>query len=413
MDKVVILGRGLSGRAAAKLAVAAKLKFVLASDGDLEPPEIPSGSLVVLSPGIRPDSPLLGRARAAGCEIISELEFAARHFPGRYLAITGTNGKTTTTELTTWLLQHLGFPAVAAGNIGLPLSEIAAEVSEHKRPPETLPVIEVSSFQLEAVRDFSPEAAVLLNLGSDHLDRYPGGMAEYEAVKRRIFHGVAPANRIFGRSLPPEGVPRVVENCGTIFLDGLPLLEYGTMALKGAHNLENTLAALELAARVAPAAKFFEPEFLEALRRFSTGRHRLETVCQVNCIVAIDDSKATNPAAVIAALKAIAPEPRANIHLLAGGLDKAMDFTELRPGAPYLKHLYLYGQARSRIGAALSGLVPMTDFGTDFAAAVRAAAEAAQPGEVVLLSPACASMDLFKNYQERGERFAELIREVL
>lgn len=403
---LVILGRGVSGLAAEKLAgaVGGYGPVTLAADGDADTPRFERSTRVVLSPGIKPHSRLLQAALAAGAEILGELEFAGRHFPGRYLAITGTNGKTTTTELTTALLKAGGVFAEAAGNIGLPLSALAAGIRAGEYPADTLPVIEVSSFQLETASEFAPFAAVLLNLGSDHLDRYPGGMAEYEAVKRRVFHGVDAGNRIFGITMPPEGEKHfAVDSVGVRRPGGALLCRWGELALRGEHNRENVAAALELTDRVIPVET---AGVLDALRNFRVGRHRIELVAERNGVEFYDDSKATNPAAVVAAVRALCPNGKKRIHLLAGGLDKGMIFDELSPILPCLKRVYLYGEARAAIGRVLGG----DDFGTDFAAAVEAAAAAAEPGDAVLLSPACASMDLFKNYAERGDRFAEIIR---
>ncbi len=410
---MVILGRGLSGDAAMRLAGVLGIPARQAADADAELPTFTAGMPVILSPGIRPDSPLLRKALAAGAETMGEMEFAARHFNAPYLALTGTNGKTTTTELATHLLNAAGRNAVAAGNIGLPFSSVAADVLEGKLPADTLIVLEVSSFQLEAVRDFAPLAAALLNLASDHLDRYPGGMARYEAIKRRIFDHVPKANRIAGISLPQEA-PRVAEyRAGVLFLEDRELLPFSRLHLKGEHNLENVLAALELVHRVLPPETMHSEKFLAALCAFSAGRHRLEMLPEKRGVRAVNDSKATNPAAVIAALKALEPLPRGNIHLLAGGLDKGMNFDELLAGVPYLKKVYLYGASQETLKRVFAGRVPLDCFGQDFAEAVRTAVNAASPGDVILLAPACASMDMFRNYQERGDVFCRLIGELL
>ena len=210
MEQCLVLGGGLSGRAAVRLARRIGLEPVMISDG----PEVDAGQavagypLIVASPGVKPlSSPLyraaMRRVEAGEAELISELEFGYRALPAprRLLAVTGTNGKTTTTELTCHLLQALGVKAVPAGNIGLPLSDIACDMLEGRLGPETLPVVEVSSFQLERIRDFAPVAAVLLNLESDHIDRYAGGLAEYKLVKFRIFQSVPAENQLFCLSM--------------------------------------------------------------------------------------------------------------------------------------------------------------------------------------------------------------------
>ena len=404
MDRCLILGGGLSGRAAARLAADIGMEPKIVSDAaGIDPvAECAFGSLIVTSPGVKPlTSPLyraaLARAGRGECELISELEFGFRHLPGRKscLAITGTNGKTTTTELVCHLLLALGIPAEPAGNIGLPRSDPAAAILEGKLSSAALPVVETSSFQLERVRDFAPAAAALLNLESDHEDRYAGGFDEYVRVKRRIFDRVPPENRITGLSLPPEpAAPRRVGIAGDwLTVDGTPLLALPETRLNAPHNRENLAAAVELCLRVVPAERLFDSAFAKAVRAFSPGRHRIETVLEAGGVRFIDDSKATNPASVVAALRSV-PGP---VVLLLGGLDKAMDF---------------FGECREKIRAALPADIPGADCGTDFELAVRTAAEHARPGDAVLLSPACASMDMFRDYRERGERFAAEARKL-
>ncbi len=417
MDRCLILGGGLSGRAAARLAADLGMEARIVSDGDGSDPaaEVAAAALIVASPGVKPLSSRLYRAAreradGGGCELVSELEFGFRHLPGakRCLAITGTNGKTTTTELVCHLLPALGVPAEPAGNIGFPLADVAAAILEGKLSSAALPVVETSSFQLERVRDYAPLAAVLLNLESDHEDRYAGGFDEYVRVKRRIFEHVPAADRIAGLSLPPEpGAPRRVTVAGDrLLIDGRGLLPLPETRLDAPHNRENLAAALELCLRVVPADRLFTPEFAEAVRAFSPGRHRIETVLEAGGIRFIDDSKATNPASVAAALRSI-PGP---VVLLLGGLDKGMDFAPLAAWAEKIRFAVFIGECRAKLRAALPESVPGADCGTDFELAVRVAAEHARTGDTVLLSPACASMDMFRDYKERGDRFAEAAR---
>lgn len=288
-----------------------------------------------------------------------------------------------------------------AGNIGFPLCDTAADLLEGKIAFTTLPVIEVSSFQLELVETFAPRAAALLNVANDHQDRYPGGMAEYEFVKRRIFRGVPLENRIFGHSMQEPGfTPRLTAKDGAIHLDGHPLIHFSETRLQGAHNLENLLVALELTLRAtSPDALRSEP-CLNAMRTFQPGRHRIEFVANIDGVTYINDSKATNPHAAAASIQTFD-----RIHLLIGGLDKAMDFTELKRFAPRIRRAYLFGECRDKIAAALSPEIECESFGTDFEAAIGAAQKNALPGDTILLAPACASMDMFRNYQERGDRF--------
>ncbi len=415
--KFAVLGKGVSGRSAEALAGALGGEVCFFEDGAFEVEALRACGLIVVSPGIPPKSPLYQAAAASGVEMISELEFAARHFPGRILAITGTNGKTTTTELTVHLLCGLGLNAVSAGNIGNGWSELTAEIITGKREVP-FAVVEVSSFQLELARDFAPEAAVVLNLASDHLDRYHGSMEEYAAVKNRIFANVPVQHRILGESLlksplrglltlPADGNRIVSPDGDRIELDGRLIIRLSETKLKGAHNRENLLAALELVRCACGNEALFGEEIRAAMKSFSPGEHRLEVVAERGGVVFINDSKATNPHAVIAALNAVGKDH--NVHLILGGLDKGMDFAELLPGAKFIRKAYLMGQSREKILSALQEAYPCECFDS-FEATVKAATDTAVSGDVVMLSPACASMDMFKNYKERGERFRQIVR---
>ena len=407
MGKTVILGAGASGRAAARLAEKLGMTPVVLTDDTFTADGTDWGELVVASPGVPPKSPMYRAAKASGVPMISEMEFGARHFAGRIVAITGTDGKTTTTELVTALLTAAGENARPAGNIGVPLSVLAADDFAG------IAVVEVSSFQLELVDGFAPEAAAILNISMDHRDRYPGGEAEYRAVKFRIFDHVPPAGRVFGRTMPeltPE--PHVLLMDGAFWVNGKLLVRTDELALKGEHNLENVGVALELASRVLPEERLFAPETVAALKEFRSGPHRIETVLERDGVRYVNDSKATNPHAVIASMRALSPEGKVRFRMLMGGLDKGMDFSMLAPFCGEIAGAYLFGACREKIKSALAG-VPCTDFGTDFEAAVRAACRDARPGEIVLLAPGCASMDMFRDYRERGDRFRDcVLREV-
>ena len=414
MKPCLILGGGVSGRAAMRLAETLEMKAEILSDPAPRPAEacVETAGLVITSPGVPPlTSPLWQaaerRARGGETEFISELEFGFRHLPRRRcIAITGTNGKTTTTELVCHLLNAAGVQAVTAGNIGVPLSDIAADMREGKLSAETLPVVEVSSFQLERADTFAPVAAALLNLESDHINRYAGGFAEYCAVKRGIFRHVPEENRIFGLSIP---APRRVEvREGRLFADNRELIDLAATCLNALHNRENLAAAVELCLRILPEGGVFRQEFLDAIRAFEPGHHRLEVVAERNGIRYVNDSKATNPASVLAALRTL-PSRRCAV-LLLGGLDKGMDFSALLREKGRIKFAVLYGACRDVIASILDGEIPFVECGNDFERAVRTAVTHAVPGDTVLLSPACASMDMFRDYQERGNRFAELVR---
>ncbi|MCI5779272.1 MAG: UDP-N-acetylmuramoyl-L-alanine--D-glutamate ligase [Lentisphaeria bacterium] len=401
MTDVVVIGDGVSGRGAAGLAARLGLRCAVVRDG--AGATLLPGGLIVVSPGVHPaKSALYQAALASGRPVVSEMEFGFRHWHKPVLAVTGTNGKTTTTELTVHLLRSCGVGAAPAGNIGRPLSDLAADPGDAE-----VAVAEVSSFQLEKVETFAPLAAVILNFASDHLDRYPGGFAEYCAVKKRIFDRVAPENRIWGLSF--AGKPRRVTCAdGRLFLDGKEIFNLAEGDLPGPHNAENAAAACELASRVLPDTVVHSERFAAALRSFRRGRHRIETVLVRGGVTFVDDSKGTNPAAVLAAVDSFA----APIVILLGGLGKGMDFSILATRASRFRAAIVYGADRESIAAVLRGRCPVIDCGNDFSAVVRRACELARRGDVVLLSPACASMDMFKNYAERGDRFRELAEQL-
>ncbi len=415
-----IIGRGVSGLAAARLAQAAghKIEFFEDSSAAAEKPSytIFAGfDLLVVSPGVPPFSPVYQAALASGVELISEMEFGARHFDGPMLAITGTNGKTTTTELTVHLLQAFGVDARPAGNIGFPLCDICADILEVKYGKGLLPVIEVSSFQLERCFKFKPFAAVLLNITSDHLNRYHDSMAEYAATKFKIFDLVPVERRVGGLSLcetPEFKLPvcsgnEITVSGGDLLHGGKLIVRQQETQLHGPHNLENLVASLELVRIYLGSDALFSPVLKNAICEFAPGRHRLEQVAEHSGVVFINDSKATNPASVIAALQTVSAQGRQNVNIILGGLDKDMDFSSLREVSGFVKKGFIIGQCRQKIFDALSGSFPCELFDT-FKAAVGAAARNSVSGDIVLLSPACASMDMFKDYKDRGDQFRDL-----
>ena len=400
----LILGGGVSGQAAARLCRALGYDFTILDDRECA--ELPAGDLIVASPGVHPlRSHLYAQAQKSGKPFVSEMQFGFDRLGIPALAITGTNGKTTTTELTGALLASLGLRSVCCGNIGRPVSDVAAEMLEAGEKLYDLAVIEVSSFQLELSPRFVPVAAALLNLESDHEDRYRGGFAEYAQVKRSIFDRVAPENRVYGLAMPDTCRRRVTLEGGKLLVDGKFFLDPAETRLDAAHNRENLAAALELVLRAVPHPDL--EKLAAAVRAFSPGAHRIEVVARKRGVTYIDDSKGTNPAAVVAAVNSITA---GKIVILLGGLGKGMDFSRLAGIVPRLRAAVVYGEARNVIAEVLknSGFATVADAGCNFAAAFARAVSFARNGDTVLLSPACASMDMFKNYEERGNAFRAL-----
>jgi len=371
--------------------------------------------LVVVSPGVRLDVPIIKAARAAGVAVIGELELAYRVFEGTWIAVTGTNGKTTTTALTGHLATSAGLAAAVGGNIG---DAISAEIAG--LPRDGIVVAEVSSFQLDATELFRPHVSVLLNVTPDHLDRY-GTMESYAASKRRVFANQtaddfavlnvddervrASASQIAASVIPVSAVGEP-EN-GVFVRDGAIVSRVGggdrevariaDMKLLGPHNVQNALAAVGAAMAVGVGSEAAG----RALATFEPLEHRMEPVARVGGALYVNDSKATNVDSVRYALESY----DVPIVLIAGGRDKGADFGALvAAAAAHVRHAVVLGEAAPAIERALSGSVP-TERAATLRDAVRAAAAAAESGDVVLLSPACASFDMFADFEERGRRF--------
>jgi UDP-N-acetylmuramoylalanine--D-glutamate ligase len=388
---------------------------------DLE--RIGRAGLVVVSPGVPPAAAPIQTARARRVPVVSEIEMALRYLPGlRYIAITGTNGKTTTTALVAQLLQALGRDAVAAGNIGLPLAELALR----PHPPEWV-ALELSSFQLHDTPSINPSVGVLTNLSPDHLDRYPA-VAAYYADKRRLYANahrgsiwVSNADDLAAARLSADAAGRhvafslhapaaeAVYNAAAaqLMLFGAPLLARSELPLIGDHNVANALAAA-LAVAMAdpahqePAARKRMAEGLRAVRALS---HRLQTVGEYAGVLWIDDSKATNVGSTLVALRGMT---RPTIVLL-GGRHKGQPYTELaEPLARIGRAVIAYGEAAPIVEHDLGGAVRVERLGSDFDQVIARARALAVPGDVVLLSPGCSSFDMFRNYAERGDTFARL-----
>ena len=376
---------------------------------------------VIKSPGVPESAEVIAEASRRGLPVIGELELGWRMFGAPVVAITGTNGKTTTTELTAHLLRSAGRPVSAAGNVGHPVCEVAMEAAAGHEVGTV--VCECSSFQLEDSVEFSPEVAVFLNLGPDHLDRH-GTMDSHRDAKLKIFANQVEGDVAVLNADDPQvaGSETAASTIGfstagapgaelsledeTIMVDGEPLIEVGEMQIIGRHNVANAMAG----AASAIALGLSPDEVAAGLRSFPPVPHRYEPVAEIEGVAFINDSKATNVDATVAALES----SDRTLHLILGGSRKGEPFDELvAPVAEKCRGIYLIGETADEIGKALepSG-VEIVRYCEDLEAAVSEAAGAAVPGEAVLLSPACASFDQFRNYEDRGEAFRRFVGEL-
>jgi UDP-N-acetylmuramoylalanine--D-glutamate ligase len=378
--------------------------------------------LIVVSPGVPYDTPELKQMRAFGLPIIGELELASRFLQGQIVAITGSNGKTTTTALLGKIFADAGGPTMVGGNIGTPVIDLIPQST-----PQTTSVLEVSSFQLETVEQFRPHIAVVLNITQDHLDRH-GTFENYAAMKARITAQQTPDDffvlnaedkptqmlaartkaQVFwfsGRRAIKQGA--FVHGESIVFLprEGAkpePVMPLAEIPLKGAHNVENVLAAV-CAARLGGVST---ESIRASVASFKAVEHRLEFVATVRAVAFYNDSKATNVDATKKALEAFP----GGVHLILGGKDKNSDYTELADLLrARVKIVYTIGSAAEKIERHLAGVVKIVSAGT-LDRAVRQAAQVAVPGDVVLLAPACASFDQFTSYEHRGRVFKQLVK---
>jgi UDP-N-acetylmuramoylalanine--D-glutamate ligase len=377
--------------------------------------------LIVVSPGVPLNTPELVQVRNLGLPIIGELELAARFLKGDVLAITGSNGKTTTTTLCGEIFNASGLKTLVAGNIGLPVIETVDQSAAG-----AWSVLEVSSFQLETTESFHPTVAVILNITPDHLDRH-GTFKNYVAIKEKIF-----ANQTADDFLILNGDDPVAQQAasraksqvlwfsrskivrrGTFLMNSMvmfraseqaspiPVLPLADISLKGDHNIENVLAAVCAAC----VANIPAEVIARAVASFHAVEHRLEFVAAIHGVDYYNDSKATN---VDATAKAIASFP-GNIHLILGGKDKNSDYTQLNPLLrERVKAVYTIGSAAEKIEGQIAGVTRVVRAGT-LEAAVNQAAGAAVAGDVVLLAPACSSFDQFENYEHRGKAFKQAV----
>ncbi len=349
---------------------------------------------VVKSPGVPWAVPVIEAAVQRGIEVTGELELAWRLLPeNRFVAVTGTNGKTTTVELLGAIWRAAGLPAEVVGNVGRPVADLVGAVD-----PSATIICEASSFQLEDSSAFAPDCAVLLNLEDDHLDRH-GTARAYAEAKARIF-----ANQTSDQVavVPADLLELVSGHARTVIFDaaGVPAAA-GEVRLRGAHNLENAAAA----AAAAAAMGIGSDAIATALRTFAGVPNRLEEVARVGDVLFVNDSKATNPASAVKGIEAF----DGGVHVILGGSLKGGDFLALREAvASRCRAAYLIGEAEEGLAADLEGTAHLRRSHT-LEQAVAEASEVARPGEVVLLSPACASFDSFDDYEHRGRRFRELV----
>jgi len=437
--KVLVLGLARSGVAAMEL-LKAKGADVAGADenreislpGRLESRDIRLGPFreyllegcdeVILSPGIPVSSPIVEEARGRGIPVISELELGCRFVPGEIIAITGTNGKSTTVSMIEAVLKRGGLNAIAAGNIGKPVCSVVSEKGE-----EGILVLEVSSFQLETISSFSPRVAGILNMTPDHLDRYTS-LEDYYGAKERIvlncgeesafvFNAgdsrcVSVAERFPGRLIPFSSGGELKD--GTVLLgEEIVIMEEGEvrerimnvseLKVTGTHNIENALAA------VAAVSEFGVKGWVcrDGLSGFEGLKHRMEKVATLNGVDYYNDSKATNVEGTVMSLKGM-PAP---VTLIAGGLDKGSDYSKLLSVSAKIGNIVLIGEAADLIEEAVSGVIPVYR-ADSMDSAVRLGRQLSEPGTAVILSPACASFDMYRDFRERGRKFREAVNEL-
>lgn len=440
-ERIVILGGGESGTGAAILAKAKGFDVFVSDQGTLKEnyrndlvahaiafeegghtdEKVLSANLIIKSPGIPKKAEIVKKAKAKKILVIDEIEFACRYLKGKIIAITGTNGKTTTTLLTYHLLKSAGYNVALAGNVGESLARkvAAAEYDWY--------VLEVSSFQLDGIKKLHPHIGILLNITPDHLDRYDNKIANYVNSKFRLIKGMTSKDyfiyfvddKISGvearhRSTEAYRVEISLDHeaITSARFDGKKMVfQFGKKSfkiaqsdttLKGVHNLVNTMAAVS----AAYLAKVPDAAIREGLKTFKNAPHRLESIATISGVEFVNDSKATNVDSVIYALGSY-ENP---LVWIAGGIDKGNDYTLIRDEVKKkVKTLICLGKDNEKLKTFFGPIVPKVMETQDVKSLVRLALENAKAGDVVLLSPACASFDLFKNYVDRGDQFRQAV----
>lgn len=434
--KALILGLGKSGLSAAKLALKKGYKVIAIDDADNEAlakqkielselgalvhlgykeAVLPECGIIISSPGVGPKSRLGKLSIAAKVPIINETEFAWRYCVTPIIAITGTNGKTTATEFCTYILGNIGKSVIAAGNIGYPLSELLLSEKIYDYI-----VLEISSFQLHYCKDFCPHIAIILNIESDHID-WHGSFENYRDDKLKITANQNETNFLIinknleylvskfkSKILTFSTVSKASDyflDSGVIHRNGDKVCSYNQLGVMGSspHNLENAMAVIG----ACEALGFSFEKIIKGSLDFKVGEHRLELVLEKDGIFFINDSKSTNPLSMMAALKTVGGHK--NVCLIAGGLDKEMDFTPILEYSDLIKKIFIIGKSKTKLENLFSQVLNYSSCST-FEEAVYSACDSAGYGDVVLLSPGFASMDMFKNYIERGNVFKNLIK---
>lgn len=443
-EVIVILGAGESGTGAALLAKAKgydvfvsdtgqinekyKSELVAASipfeEGGHTEDKVLAASLIVKSPGIPEKAPIMQKVASRNISVIDEIEFAFKHTDAKIIAITGTNGKTTTTLLTYHLMKEAGKNVGLAGNVGFSMARQVAEKNFDWY------VLEVSSFQLDGIEAFKPEIAVLLNITPDHLDRYDYNMQNYVNSKFQLVENMTPqehfvyyadddviAREIATRSIVPEKIPVALKRpkSGRVYFDGdemvFELKESFNIAqsdttLKGPHNLINTMAAVTSVYLAGVGVN----DIRKALKTFVNAPHRLESVGVINGVEFINDSKATNVDSVVYALGSY----DGPLIWIAGGIDKGNDYNLIMEDVrKKVRALICLGKDNEKLKKAFGGVVPVIKETQSVEDLVKIALDLAERGDVVLLSPACASFDLFRNYEDRGNQFRNAVKQMM
>ncbi|RVT45755.1 UDP-N-acetylmuramoyl-L-alanine--D-glutamate ligase [Rheinheimera sediminis] len=430
--RVAVIGLGLSGLATVRFLLKQGVKPVLMDTrakvsgleqipadkvdgiylGELDANRLAQMDVLVVSPGLDPKHPAIRFALAQGAHLIGDVELFALQNQKPVLAITGSNGKSTVTSLTAFMLQCSGIKAIAAGNIGLPILDALQSDAD-------VFVLELSSFQLDTTHSLQSKAACILNVTEDHMDRY-GTMAAYAASKQRVYKGTQLAiyNKADALTTPKASVASLaldltgadygvvqLQNDSWLLVSGEALMPIRDMAIVGLHNQFNALVSCALAL----AAGASRSALIQALKTFVSLPHRCQLVANHKAVRWVNDSKATNVGATLAAIAGLRPEVAGKLILIAGGDGKGADFSELAGVLNSdVDHLITLGQDGPAIAALKAGSFEVKDL----MAAVKTAAQLATADDLVLLSPACASLDMFKNYEDRGQQFAAAVQKV-